>query len=368
MKNFFGNSILILFSFIIAALIGELFLRIFLDPVDYLMPTLVSDNTFHVRVKPYSAGHDKWGLRNKVVPENGDIIAIGDSMTYGYSASREGSWPMQLEKLLRRAVYNMGMGGWGPPQYFCVFQKYGLALNPNIAIFGLYLGNDLSESYTYRDIDCSNSSLDSQMTDTLIPTERKGFGIIRDWLAQNSIFYQFIKYNFGNLIKRASIVLSKIESNNVIIVDTENVQGVFKKGTIKRVSLSRQEILIGLSVMLNTLDRIEKLCIKHDIACYYVLINTKQMAYAKMINASHLEPEVKSSILEVVEAENEVRKRIIEYAAQQGLKIIEPLVTMQNEIKQKKMLYPLTEDIHPNSNGYRVIAKEISKIFYQQPN
>ena len=33
------------------------------------------------------AGFDKWGSRNRTVPETADIVAVGDSHTYGNTAT-----------------------------------------------------------------------------------------------------------------------------------------------------------------------------------------------------------------------------------------------------------------------------------------
>ena len=87
MKRYLLNMLLLTTSVIFSLVIAEGVLRLVLDPVDYLMPYLVSDEILGHKVEPYSAGHDAWGFRNKSVPVKSHFVAIGDSQTYGIAAS-----------------------------------------------------------------------------------------------------------------------------------------------------------------------------------------------------------------------------------------------------------------------------------------
>ena len=99
MKKYFINILLLLVTIVFTFPIFELTTRIFIDPIDFLMPTLLEDKVFGIKIKPKSAGHDELGFRNKEVPKKVDVVTIGDSMTYGYSASFYNSWPLQFEKM-----------------------------------------------------------------------------------------------------------------------------------------------------------------------------------------------------------------------------------------------------------------------------
>jgi len=91
------SSFLVLLSIVLAILLSEFTARLFLYKVDYLQPYSYSDDKLGFAIKPYSAGHDKWGFRNRVFPDLVDIVAIGDSMTYGNCALSSYSWPALLE-------------------------------------------------------------------------------------------------------------------------------------------------------------------------------------------------------------------------------------------------------------------------------
>src|SRR2546421_1234104 len=76
----------------------------------------VDDPQLGMRVVPYATGHDANGFRNASVPPKVDIVALGDSQTWGVNVHKDDAWPQQLEKLSGHSVYNMGVGGYGPIQ------------------------------------------------------------------------------------------------------------------------------------------------------------------------------------------------------------------------------------------------------------
>src|SRR5215831_14690971 len=147
MKSILANVALFLISITVSVAAAELAARIFLDPVDYLKPTLVADDYLNHRVMAHTGGHDAWGFRNRKVPHSADIVCIGDSMTYGVAARARDSWPAALAKLRGDTTYNMALGGYGPIQYLHLLRTRAKELHPKIAIVGLYPGNDLMDAY-----------------------------------------------------------------------------------------------------------------------------------------------------------------------------------------------------------------------------
>lgn len=114
-KNKFSTKFLLaLASIVVALLITEAITRIFLDPIDYLKPRKISDEILGFKLGPNSGGHDSWGYRNRSVPDRADIVAIGDSHTYGISAKASDTWPSFLEKLSGEKTYNLSLPGYGP--------------------------------------------------------------------------------------------------------------------------------------------------------------------------------------------------------------------------------------------------------------
>lgn len=102
-------------------------------------------------------GEEVRGWRNQAVLARADVVAIGDSMVYGYNVAAEAAWPQQLGRMLHRPTYQMAHGGWGPGEYLLTLDE-ALALKPKAIIVGFYLGNDLGDAYarvyrTAHDVD-----------------------------------------------------------------------------------------------------------------------------------------------------------------------------------------------------------------------
>ena len=83
-------------SVVLCVALAETFLRLCLDEVNCLQPTLVRHPSRGFAIAPGDAGHDAWGFRNARIPERVDVIAIGDSQTYGVSAAEDEIWPAWL--------------------------------------------------------------------------------------------------------------------------------------------------------------------------------------------------------------------------------------------------------------------------------
>src|SRR5262245_48740245 len=147
MKRYLVNASLLAMSLLVCLFISEAVLRLLFEPVDYLRPYTVDDRILGHKVEPYSAGHDAWGFRNKSVPTKADIVAIGDSQTYGVAASAANSWPAVLQRLTHKSVYNLALGGYGPVQYDYLLENKAILLNPATIVVGFYFGNDLRDAF-----------------------------------------------------------------------------------------------------------------------------------------------------------------------------------------------------------------------------
>jgi len=189
---------LILVSTVVALLLGELILRHVVDPGDLLFATLVDDPVLGHRIKPHTTGHDALGFRNAVTPQRVNIVAIGDSQTYGVNAPRNGSWPHQIGVLLREPVYNMALGAYGPLEYLYLAKQEAMKLQPQQLLVGFYFGNDLLDAcnvahqrpfwYSWRELD-SPKVCDPKNPRSSHADPKKRFTAVREWLSGHSVLY-----------------------------------------------------------------------------------------------------------------------------------------------------------------------------------
>ena len=94
---------------------------------------------------PLKLTSDANGFRNPSVHSQYDILAVGDSFVAGSNVSDDQNWPALLGKSTGKSIYNLGVGGSGPPTYLSNYAVFGLELKPKVALFMIYEGNDFKE-------------------------------------------------------------------------------------------------------------------------------------------------------------------------------------------------------------------------------
>lgn len=86
------------------------------------------------------------------------IVALGDSLTFGYGVRVDEAWPAALERALaadpalpellggrRPEVLNMGVAGYGTRDEAAVLEHKALALDPDLVIVGYFLNDPQTE-------------------------------------------------------------------------------------------------------------------------------------------------------------------------------------------------------------------------------
>ena len=105
-----SKIIVVVLSLPLGVLICEAASRLILNPADYLSPRVMRDNILGHKVKPNGSGFDEWGFRNKHVPSTADVVALGDSHTYGNPATMDDSWPSVLARATGLQVCSLLIG------------------------------------------------------------------------------------------------------------------------------------------------------------------------------------------------------------------------------------------------------------------
>ena len=111
-----------------------------------MAPHRVADQRLGWRFNSGYPDIDEWGFRNRQVPHQVDLVALGDSQTYGYGVELAQAWPQQLARLSGLDSYNFACSGYGPGHSLLLWEE-ALSLKPKHIIVALYAGNDAFDSF-----------------------------------------------------------------------------------------------------------------------------------------------------------------------------------------------------------------------------
>jgi hypothetical protein len=327
---------------------AEGLLRLWLDEVNFLQPELEAHPVLRHVIVPGSADHDRWGFRNPSVPERADVVAIGDSQTYGLSAPAHQAWPAWLERLSGRSVYNLSLGGYGPPDYQYLFDEYGLSLAPEIAIVGFYFGNDLPRA---GDVAKGKHEPSPALAEKDDP---RTLGEMRTWLARHSVLYQAVKYEATGLANRLRYREATLIDDAVVALP-ESRTALAPDSRFGAMDTSRAINRRGLDATLATFVEVDATCRGRGIRCLFLLIPTKESVYALRAREETSAGDY-ARIARAAAAEDEVRREMTGFLTERGIEVVDPLPALRRAIEDG-VLYPAHADGHPLAAGYRVIAE-----------
>jgi lysophospholipase L1-like esterase len=138
-------------SIVVALLLGEVLVRTLTIYPNTLASNRVPDENIGFRASQKIPEVDSQGFRNSEgVPK--EIVAIGDSQTFGFNVRSAASWPALLSRVIGKPIYNFGSGGYGLITYHGLLKLF-LKPETRLAIVTLYPANDFEEFYA-SDADC----------------------------------------------------------------------------------------------------------------------------------------------------------------------------------------------------------------------
>jgi hypothetical protein len=370
-RTFFLNIIVAAAAVAIAVLLCEAAARLLLHSADYLSVEVVTDPVYGAVPSPNSkGGFDAWGFRNPTVPPTVDIVAIGDSHTYGNTAMMDDSWPMVLGRLTGRTVYNMGLGGYGPNQYYELFKTKALSLKPRMIVVGLYMGDDFENAFliTY--------GLEHWAYLRELPPEKVNFDIwqappapswhkkIRIWLSRHSVVYQLLVH--GPLLGRWQ---GDIQVDNalkaspglasLLVVPEQHIHEAFLPVEIlRRLNQQSDSVREGMRITFKLLAEMNEMCRQRHIEFVVAVIPTKEMVFSR-----YLEHNPKLALSDVLDRlitnERIARDQMFAFFARSNILYVDTLPGLQQSVGNE-LYVRNANDMHPGKNGYRVIGEEIA--------
>ena len=369
MKRTYAKLIALSISSLLTIAMCEFGARLVLNPADYLSQDPIADNILGAVLNVHGSGYDEWGFRNKKVPPTVDIVAIGDSHTFGNCAKMSESWPSVLAQLTGKSVYNLALGGYGPNQYFHLFKTKALTLKPKQIICGLYFGDDFENAYliTYG-LDHWAYLRDSRprSVDFNIwkqPPSESWHKKIRTWLSRNSVVYKVVFHTSPLARMKGDVQIDNAaklyDSATSLIVKDRNIREAFlPKGILANLDQDNENFREGMRITFQLFKEMNTICQQNDIKFQVAVIPTKEMVFSDLLkhrDGIHLG----DTIEKLITNEQIARETTFKFFSESKIEYVDTLPALKNSIENH--LYAQTAaDMHPNKNGYNVIATEIA--------
>ena len=373
-----GMNLLVLsVSTVFALVLSEAFARVALNASDYLSVEMVQDEVLGAvpSARTKNGGFDAWGFRNRLVPVSADVVAIGDSHTYGNTATMEDSWPYVFGRLSNQRAYNMALGGYGPNQYYHLLQTRAISLRPTTVILGLYLGDDFENAFliTYglqhwaylRTMPADKVNFDIWGNPPVLTWHKK----IRVWLSGHSVLYQILLHSSlmgrfqGDIkIKTAHKIY---DSAIYLSVPEENILEAFlPQAILPRIDQRNENVREGMRITFKLLTEMSDLSKKNAIQFLVAVIPTKEMVFAKYLERNSRLP-LGDVVDNLLANERLARERTIEFLTTSKIAYVDTLPALRHALSRELYARSAT-DMHPNRNGYKVIAETIWETLKQK--
>lgn len=362
------------------------------------------------RLSPDYPDHDKDGFRNAAVLSAAEVVAMGDSQTYGTNVAMDQAWPQQLGKTSGKSVYNMGVPGYGPV-HSLILTPHAIEKHPQWIVSALYDGNDLYDAFRMSYLDRQHPELvstDPSVLDAIRGAEAKqsmetiverlskisdghfdayapgGESTARPSLKNRCM--TFIKtysktWNIARNIRRT--VLERESSSQSSLMGrigwkamqekARNSSGywvTFEHGSVRTVFMpSYREIALHLDdPRIAEGAHISEGALKASAAeaqaahakFAILMIPTKELSFYEAFSGSG-DPVIQQ--LSGLAAEEQVFRAAFkrDVCGGQGIVCIDPLPALTAALKAGQSPYPMDSDGHPNPHGHAILAREVWK-------
>lgn len=153
------------------------------------------DFSFHIET-------DEQGFRNRHSRGPVDIVAIGDSFTFGYGVDDDKAWPSLLERETGMLVANLGQTGYGPQAELQVLEQVGLPLQPKLVIWQFF-ANDFHDAAKFQEWQRAGKpnlfqwGAERSASMQAERDSRSALAGVRGFLHNNVVSYELVKYVLG---------------------------------------------------------------------------------------------------------------------------------------------------------------------------
>ena len=352
-------------------------------------PYSLPDDELGIRGNPKFPEHDVNGFRNVVIPETADVVAIGDSHTYGTTVAADQSWPRMLETLSSCRVYSMALGGYGPLQYE-VLARRAVRYKPRFMLVGIYFGNDFYDNWEMYlrspsrypvPKELLNSALEREQHNPLSLEVEDFYGIgptdaerqtdaekerawsLRYFLAQNSSLWGLARAVKNKLFPPRTVLSDEFETAVAALTPKQLEYASIFDGTDWRTILTSRyrevaeniddpRIKVGIWLTRWAVQSIDHLAKENDMAATFILLPTKESVFVDKVKVAGDHNFYKKLTAE----EDQIRRDLIQYMEQNKFVYIDMAPALRSMVQQP---YNVNVDGHPNAAGQKAIATKV---------
>lgn len=344
---------------LITLLVIEVTLRVFTPfPIHAHRANKTDDNILSYRLDQSLGGIDDNGFRNASVPETADIVAIGDSHTYGVNVDPEDSWPNQLAAMTNMSIYNFGVSGYGILQYKHLIHE-ATKLKPRYIIIGFYAANDLKVCKLFGSLDywkewAKEKEYDIEFCPSKNKKERfllSKYAMYETAIGSLTTYVWELASQRYNLGAEGQSVIINHGSNPTITTGDRLIN------QYRNMDLTRQEASLGFEITKDVLIEAKNRLDKLDIELIVMFIPSKESVYLDFPEDSDFQPP--REFYDMVAKENDVLDKLTTTLNDHDIDYINAKPYVSDAVKQSKRVYTYTGDGHPLKAGYEAYAKAV---------
>jgi hypothetical protein len=380
------NLLLLTGAILVGLVICEVVARFTYSAADIFPAHPQTDPVLGHRLLPFQSGHDSRGFRNEDAAGDFPVVCIGDSQVYGSGIPRKSAIPQQLGRIIQKRVYNMGLGGYGPVQYYQLLNQ-AKELHPQKIIIGFYLANDLLDAHFMADQydhwkgllpkAGSENQLDSislcqipykpldldnlfAVPDIITLKLREGNSIlwkVHSYLRLHSALYSLlyervVKPPIQRFFERGKH-LQQPGAFTCRQVDTIFTPGIM----VNRLDLRDKKVRQGILVTQRIIELMARQYPKEVLL--FVFIPTKEAVYYNYLKNEKVSipPEYACSVY----YEKEIAQWLSRAITAAGFQVIDVFPALEEAALQGRLLYHASSDAHLNTAGARIVASCLAK-------
>jgi lysophospholipase L1-like esterase len=301
---------------------------------------------------PYEVRTNALGFRGEefervAPPGRQRILAIGDSVTDGFFADNEATYPAQLQRFLRERgrdveVINAARGGGAIDREYAILREHGFPLRPDVVVL-TFVTNDI--------FDIRERSLDNLLTRDLHPRTQTAAGRVAtetalgEWASDLALRLRFRSYRASDRSGTAEAADAADGRYDIWGGDhfADNVQG-FRQLTRGMDSMVLEvpfsaEVNGIIEKYLAILDRMNGDCTERKAQLVFVYFPAYSQVY---------DPAASLAIRDLLQAA----------CASRSIPFVDLTGPFRKEGKDR-VLHLAPVDYHPNPAGLRVMARAI---------